>query len=91
MFTLRKQMNKEAAMAPRFDWPDQEFQDKAEAPDLFWVLVAIGIAAFLGVLIAINNSGGADCRSIADQAARLHCFDAATQAQPAKGAQIPSH
>ena len=78
-------------MAPRFDWPDQEFQDKAEPPELFWVLVAMGIAAFLGVLIAINNGSGAGCRSIADQIARLHCFDAAAQTQPAKGAQIPSH
>ena len=78
-------------MAPRFDWPDQELQEKAETPDLFWVLVAMGMAAFFGVLIAINNSSGADCRSVANQTARLKCFDAATQTQPAKGAPVPSH
>ncbi|MCW5693768.1 MAG: hypothetical protein KIT48_15520 [Pseudolabrys sp.] len=77
-------------MAPRFDWPNQEFQDTAEKPDWFWVLFAMGMAAFFGVLIAINGSGGADCRSIADQTARLKCFDAATQTLPAKGAQIPN-
>lgn len=78
-------------MSPRFDWPDQDLENKAEKPDLFWVLVAIGIAAFLGVLIAINNSNGSSCQSIADNTARLHCFDAALQTQPAKGAQIPEH
>ena len=78
-------------MSPRFDWPDQEFDDKAEKPDLFWVLIALAIAAFLGMLIAIDNSNGSDCRAIADGAARLHCFDAAAQAQPAKGAPVPTH
>ena len=78
-------------MSPRFDRPDQEFDDKAEKPDLYWVLIALAIAAFLGMLIAINNNGGSDCRTIADGAARLKCFDAAMQTQPAKGAQIPTH
>ena len=78
-------------MAPRYDWSEQEFRSPAEKPDMFWVLVAAGIAAFLGVLVAINAGSSSDCRAITDNTARLHCFDAATQTQPAKGAQIPSH
>jgi hypothetical protein len=54
-------------------------------------LVAAGIAAFLGVLLAMNAGSPAECRNIADQTARLKCFDAAMQTQPAKGAQIPTH
>ncbi|MBS0535079.1 MAG: hypothetical protein JSR72_13560 [Proteobacteria bacterium] len=81
----------EAVMPPRYDWSEQGLRDETENPGFFWVLVAVGFAAFLGVLLAINASGPSDCRSIADQTARLHCFDAATQTQPAKGAQIPSH
>lgn len=78
-------------MAARYDWSEQEFRDETEKPGLFWVLVAVGVVAFLGVLLAINGSNSSDCKAITDNTARLHCFDAAAQTQPAKGAQIPSH
>lgn len=78
-------------MSPRYDWSEQELRDEAKNPGFFWVLVVAGLAAFLGVLLAINAGGPSDCGAIADNAARLHCFDAATQTLPAKGAPIPSH
>ncbi|MBS0246468.1 MAG: hypothetical protein JSR61_07585 [Proteobacteria bacterium] len=81
----------EAAMVPRYNWPEQPFSDEAEKPGVFWVLVAAGLAAFLGMLLAINAGSPSDCKAIADNAARLHCFDAATQTLPAKGAPISSH
>jgi hypothetical protein len=88
---LLKRATKEAAMGPRYDWVERDVGKSADKPEPFWVLVAAGIAAFLGVLLAMNAGSPADCRSIADQTARLKCFDAATQTQPAKGAPIPSH
>ena len=76
-------------MAPRYDSSEQEFRDETEKPGSFWVLVAIGVVAFLGALLAINAGSPSECQSIRNSTARLHCFDAATQTQPAKGALIP--
>ncbi|WP_147292584.1 hypothetical protein [Undibacter mobilis] len=69
----------------------EELQDRFDAPDrgadVFWTLVIIGFALLLGAL-AVTSNGKTDCLNVANDQARLACFDAAASPQPAKGAVI---
>jgi hypothetical protein len=63
--------------------PHLEFKGNAERPGIFWALAAGALAfAILGA-IGLSNGG---CHHLSNERDRLACYDAATQAQPAKGA-----
>ncbi len=54
----------------------------------FWALSAAGIATLLLVAITLSDR---DCKSLRDGQARLACYDAAADTQPAKGASAITH
>jgi hypothetical protein len=76
-------------MSPRYEPLDRERDEVTERPGSYWGLVALAVAALLGLLMLASAGGSHDCDRIADNHARLACFDAAASAPPAKGAAIP--
>lgn len=67
--------------------------DDSGQSGLFWALCAIVVGLALWVaMTSADLTVSRDCASIADQSARLACYDALarTSAEPAKGGRAPS-
>ena len=76
-------------MTHRYDFYDDEYDDKAAKSGRFWGLIAVGVAAVLALLMMAASRGPSDCDHITNSSARLACYDAVSSQQPAKGAAIP--
>ncbi len=76
-------------MTPRDEHFD--FDNTAGRPGLPWALAAAAVALLMCAAMASSSPDAAGrCDGLANETARLACYDAAAKTQPAKGAFTPN-